>query len=90
MVEKTYITTKHPFIQNSFVKGELVNVKSREEKPNVYHLEDGTILYVYLNIESVSLPIDPDSKEYFKDKTGEKVYNADYHLKLVVGKKSMR
>lgn len=90
MAEKTYITTKHPFKSGEFVGGELVNIKSRDEKPNIYHLEDGTILYVYLNVENVSLPIDPESKTHFKDKAGEKVYNVDYHLKIVVGKKSVK
>jgi hypothetical protein len=86
MSEKLYIKTRHPREKNVFVDGELEKVKKREEQPNVYELEDGTIISVYLDLDSVSYPIDPKTGDYFRDESGEKVHSIDYHVRVVVSR----
>ncbi len=85
-----YVRTRNPMDKNAFVDGELVEVQSKEETPNIYKLADGSIIYAYLDLDSVNLPIDPKSGEYFKNNTGEKIYNLDYHVRIVIARPSSK
>ncbi len=90
MSDKLYVKTRHPKNLTTFVKGELVSVKSKEEIPNVYELQDGTTIYVHLDLDSVSFPIDSQTGDYFRDETGEKLYSIDYHVRVIVSKPSQK
>ena len=68
MSQKLQVKTRHPYSGNIFLNGEVVEVKEKEENPNMYTLLDGTIIYVHLDPDSVSLPIDPKYGKYFKNR----------------------
>ncbi len=84
--DKLYIKTRDPIDRNKWVSGELQNIVSKKECPNEYTLEDGTVVKVFFDMDSISLPIDPETKQYFLDLNGERKYNIDYHLRVIVAK----
>jgi phosphotransferase system IIA component len=86
MGEKLYIKTRDPGNKDKIINGELVKVVHKDENPNIYRLSDGTTIFVHLDLDSVSLPINPETGKYIQSKNGDNIYNCDYHVRIVVSK----
>ena len=86
MTEKLYVKTRHPDNQGIAVEGEVLEIAERKEVPNSYKLSDGTVVEVHVHVDSINLPIDPNTSAYFKDSHGEPRYNIDYHVRVIIEK----
>jgi hypothetical protein len=90
MTEKLYVTTRNPKDRTKFVLGEVRNIVEKKELPNEYKLDDGTVITLYTDVDSINLPIDPINDKYFKGQDGSAIYNIDYHIRIVIQKPKER
>jgi hypothetical protein len=90
MVDKVFVKVSNPIDKTSYVDAELIDIKNKEESPNVYRLVDGTVIYLYLDVDKISIPIDPKTGKYFKDNAGQTIYSVNPHIRMVVARETKR
>ena len=82
--EERFVIVPHPRDPTKRVKAKVVKFKVLKEDWNEYELENGTLIRVILNVNHISMPIDPETGEFIKNpETGEPIYNLNWNVRIV-------
>ncbi len=87
MSDKLYVKTRSPIDRNVIVEGEQLNVIKKVEPDIIYELENGVVVRIKFELDSINIPIDPKTGTYFTDEYGEPRYNIDYHIRVNIAKR---